>query len=118
MAEMELENQRLRQQVEMANSGRKAAEENQLPDGVKVTHMESRSLKKAPWKFLAWDRQGQYVFPLIANDNGGPTPIRSAQPPPNGSLPQVPKGTWELADWELKLPDGTTLALNGWAKRL
>ena len=69
-AELEIENQMLRQQMEMANSGRKAAEENQLPDGVKVTHMESRSLKKVPWKFLKWDRQGNYVFPLIANDNG------------------------------------------------
>jgi hypothetical protein len=91
--------------------------ENQLPDGVRVTHMANRSLKNAPWRFMGWEIQGGYVFPLIANDSGKPTPIRSAVPPPDGSLPSVPEGEWVLADWQVNLPDGTQLALNGWAKR-
>jgi hypothetical protein len=117
MAEVEEENKQLHQQLEAANSSRKISEENQLPDGVKVRKTEEVTLKKSPWKFIKWDKQGHYLFPLIVNPSGNPAPISSAEPPPEGSLPQTPKGQWELADWEVKLPNGTVLALNGWAKR-
>jgi hypothetical protein len=115
---LEIQVEQLQQQLQAMTASKTAAEANQLPDGVSVTLMEERGLKKSPWKFMGWDKQGDLAFPLIANDQGRPTPIKSTTPPPAGSLPKGPAGEWVLADWTVQLPNGSTLNLNGWAKRL
>jgi hypothetical protein len=112
------ENELMKNQLRGMETSLQVSRESEMPEGVKVTHMPERTLKESPWKFLKWDKQGKYTFPLIANSTGNPTPIRSALPPPPGSIPgkALPGERWTLADWDVTLPDGTQLALNGWAR--